>query len=299
MADGRVRIDEGLVRRLLSEQFPQWADLPLERVPGGWDNRMFRLGEGMAARLPSADPYAHQAEKEERWLPILAPRLPLPVPAPLALGAPSEAFPRPWSVQTWLPGESAADTPPVDLTRFAADLGGFLTALQGIDAGDGPAPGPHNFHRGGPLSTYDREVRWSLERLGGRIDVRTAEALWEEGLGAERRGPPVWLHGDVHPTNLLVRDGRLSAVIDWGSCGVGDPACDYAIAWTMFEGESRAAFRAASPSDDGAWKRGRGWALWKALIVLAGLPGTNPAQAEPSRRVVDAVLAEVRTTAKS
>jgi aminoglycoside phosphotransferase (APT) family kinase protein len=263
-------------------------------VSGGWDNRTFRLGEAMAVRLPSAERYAAQVAKEQLWLPRLAPHLPLPIPAPLAVGAPGEGYPWPWSVNRWLEGEPAESAPIADRVGFAAELAGFLTALQAVDAADGPAAGPHSFWRGGPLATYDGETRGAIAALAGRIDAAGATEAWEAALAAEWRGPAVWFHGDVAAGNLLVRDGRLAAVIDFGCAGVGDPACDLAIAWTFFAGESRAAFAEALPLDPATWARGRGWTLWKALIVLAAAPGANPAGVETCPRIIEAVIAEHR-----
>jgi len=290
---GRVRIDAALVGRLVAAQFPQWADLPVRPVAQrGWDNRTFHLGEHMTVRLPSAGAYVAQVEKEHAWLPFLAPRLPLAVPVPLAKGAPGEGYPWAWSVYPWIDGETAALERIADPVQFAADLANFLAALQGIETAGGPAPGAHNFHRGGPLATYDAETRRAIAALDGRIDAGAVSEVWEAAQSAPWRGPPVWLHGDVSAGNLLVRDGRLGAVIDFGCCGVGDPACDLAIAWTLFEGAGREAFRAGLPLDDAAWARGRGWTLWKALIVWAALPAANPQGAEASRRIIDDLIAD-------
>ena len=288
-----VHIDVSLVRRLVAAQFPRWADLPLEPVElDGWDNTTFRLGEEMSVRLPSAAAYAPQVEKEHRWLPRLAPLLPLPIPVPLAKGKPGEGYPFAWSVYCWLDGEPATVGRIVDLVGFATTLAGFLTVLQRIDPAGGPPPGRHNFFRGGPLTVYDAETRQAIAALEGTIDANAATAAWEAALEATWHGPPVWLHGDVASGNLLVEGGRLSAVIDFGTSGVGDPSCDLAIAWTLFEGESRDAFRAALRLDDATWARGRGWALWKALITLAGHIDTDPLEAARARHVIDEVLAE-------
>jgi aminoglycoside phosphotransferase (APT) family kinase protein len=285
-----VAIDADLVRRLIATQFPEWAHLPVRPVEfGGWDNRTFHLGERMTVRLPSAVRYALQVEKEHRWLPRLAPLLPLPIPVPLAMGRPAQGYPWHWSVYRWLEGETAAIERVADLPAFATALARFLVALQRIDAADGPPPGPHNFFRGGPLTVYDGETREALAALDGRIDVEAARAVWEAALAATWRGPPVWVHGDVSAGNLLVRGGRLAAVIDFGSSGVGDPACDLAIAWTLFDETSREAYRAALSLDEATFARGRGWTLWKALITLAG---TNPRAADEARRVLDAVIAD-------
>lgn len=291
--DAIKQIDVALVRRLVAAQFPDWANLPVSPVKfGGWDNRTFHLGSSMTVRLPSAAAYAAQVEKEHRWLPKLAPLLPLPIPVPLAMGMPADSYPWHWSVYRWLDGEIAATAPIAGLPAFALTLAQFLTALQRIDASDGPPPGQHNFFRGGSLAVYDGETRAAIEALEGDIETDAATAVWEAALAATWRGSPMWVHGDVAAGNLLVESGRLSAVIDFGSSAVGDPACDLAIAWTLFEGESREAFRAALPLDDATWARGRGWTLWKALITLAELPGTNRPAAAESRRVLEAVLAD-------
>lgn len=288
-----VRIDAALVRRLIATQFPRWADLPIRPVElDGWDNTTFRLGEDMSVRLPSAEGYAPQVEKEHRWLPKLAPLLPIPVPVPVARGVPGEGYPYPWSVYRWIEGEPAAVGCVDDPVEFATTLAGFLAALYRIDPAGGPPPGRHNFFRGGPLTVYDAETRQAIAALGGRIDAGAAGAVWEAALEAKWQGAPVWLHGDVAAGNLLVEGGRLSAVIDFGTSGVGDPACDVTIAWTFLSGQSREAFRAALPVDRATWVRGRGWALWKGLITLAEHVDTNPAEAEKARRTIDRVIAE-------
>jgi aminoglycoside phosphotransferase (APT) family kinase protein len=276
------------VQRLIAAQFPRWAHLPITSVASqGWDNRTFHLGAEMTVRLPSAAAYALQVAKEQRWLPRLAPLLPLPIPVPLAMGEPGESYPWPWSIYRWLAGETAAMERIADPRQFAAALAAFLVALQRIDAGDGPPPGPHNFFRGGSLTVYDGETRQAIAALGDTVDAERAAAVWETALATTWRGSPVWVHGDVSAGNLLVEEGRLSAVIDFGSSGVGDPACDLAIAWTLFTGASRETFRAGLSLDDATWARGRGWTLWKALITLAD--PHNP-HASEARRVLAEVL---------
>jgi aminoglycoside phosphotransferase (APT) family kinase protein len=229
----------------------------------------------MVVRLPSAAQYSLQVEKEHRWLPKLAPHLPVPIPIPLAMGIPDQSYAWHWSIYRWLEGEAATLAAIADLQQFAMSLAQFLNALQQIDVAGGPPPGQHNFFRGGPLVVYDRETRLALAALQDRIDAERALAMWKEALAAHWQGSPVWFHGDVSPGNLLVEQGRLSAVIDFGTCGVGDPACDLSIAWTLFEGPSRNAFRKAIRANEATWARGRGWTLWKALIVCAQLPGTT------------------------
>ena len=284
-------IDAELARRLVARQFPHWADLPVTEVSRqGWDNRTFRLGNELTVRLPSGAGYALQVEKEHRWLPVLAPQLPLPIPVPVARGVPDLGYPYPWSVYRWLEGVPAADAPINDETAFAVAVAEFLLALQAADASDGPGPGRHNAFRGGPLTTYAAETGQALVTLGDRVPTTRARAVWEDAAAAGWTGDPVWLHGDIAVGNLLVRDGRLAAVIDFGTSGVGDPAGDVVIAWTRFAGPSRTAFRATLGVDDAMWSRARGWALWKALITLDG-----PATAAESQHVIDEVLADHAT----
>jgi aminoglycoside phosphotransferase (APT) family kinase protein len=268
MALDREDIDARLARRLVDSQFPRWAGLPVRPVAhDGWDNRTFRLGEELTVRLPTGEWYAKQVEKEQRWLPALAPRLPLPIPSPVALGAPADGYPFPWSVYRWLPGEPAASARVDDTVRFATDVARFLGALGKCDANGGPAPGEHNWFRGGPLAYYEAEALRAVEELDGEIDRIAVLAAWEDAMRSSFDGEPVWFHGDVAVGNLLVREGRLAAVIDFGTSGVGDPACDVVLAFTFLRGAARDAFRVALGADEGTWSRGRGWALWKALIT--------------------------------
>ncbi|MGW6128624.1 aminoglycoside phosphotransferase family protein [Cellulomonas sp. NPDC055163] len=293
----RRLVDVDVVRRLVARQLPQWAGMPVRPVEvGGWDNQTFRLGDSMTVRLPTAAEYARAVEKEHRWLPVLAPQLPVEIPVPLALGEPGEGFRFPWSVYGWIEGERAGRDSVGDLTGFAEDLAGFLVALREVDAADGPGPGLHNWFRGGPLLTYDEQTRRALGALGDLVPVDLATQVWEAGLDATWDGPPVWFHGDVAVGNLLVRDGVLSAVLDFGTSGVGDPACDLAIAWTLFAGESREAYRARLGVDRGTWARGRGWALWKALIVYVDELGTDAAAAAVTRAVIDQILTDHTTS---
>ena len=286
-------IDSALVGELVAAQFPDWASLPIQRVePGGHDNRTFRLGTDMCVRLPSHPRYALQVEKEQKWLPRLAERLPLPIPIPLVMGVPSLSFPFPWSVYRWLEGETVAGGSVGDVTQLATTLGRFIRALQQIDATDGPLPGDHNFFRGAPPAVYDTETRRAISALRGRIDGEAVAAVWDEALGSTWDRGPVWIHGDVDANNLLVRDGQLYAVIDFGGVGIGDPACDLTIAWTFFSGASREAFRDELLLDRSTWARARGWALWKALITLASSAGTGGPGADSAIRVIDDVVAE-------
>jgi aminoglycoside phosphotransferase (APT) family kinase protein len=258
----------------------------------GWDNRTYHLGDDMSVRLPSAQGYAAAVEKEQRWLPVLAPQLPLPVPAPLAKGQPSLGYPYHWSINRWLPGQTAAYDRIRDMDEFATALAAFLTALRGIDSAGGPLGGKHSFYRGASLAHYDSGTREAVARLGDRIDGARALKVWEAALASRYDGAPVWFHGDVAYGNLLVENGRLSAVIDFGTCGIGDPACDLAITWTLFQGASRETFRRAIAVDEGTWIRGRGWTIWKSLIVLADQVDTDPEGAAENLRIINDLIAE-------
>lgn len=298
MMDNELIINDKLVRRLVATQFPQWGDLRIRPVTHqGWDNRTFHLGEHMLVRLPSAADYAAQVEKESRWLPKLAPLLPLPIPVPLAIGEPAEGYPWRWSINRWLPGDTATNASIADLSNFAKSLAQFIIALQRIDSTGGPLAGPHSFYRGGPLTIYDAETRQAIKTLKGKIDVDRATEVWEAALATSWKSSPVWVHGDISTGNLLVEKGQLSAVIDFGQLAIGDPACDLAIAWTFFFGESREVFRATLPLDPGTWARGRAWTLWKFLIVAAGMTGWNAVEASQPLRIINEVLADHRDQA--
>ena len=257
----------------------------------------------MSVRLPSADIYVAQIDKEHRWLPVLRDHVPLPIPEPLGKGVPALGFPRPWSVYRWIEGEIATDETVGDLEHFARDLAAFLAALYRCDAADGPPAGPHSHRRGGSVAVWDSMTRGSLERLDGVINTVGATEVWEAALGSRWERPPVWVHGDVAATNLLVRDGRLSAVLDFGCSATGDPACDTVMAWTFFSGRSRAEFTSALAVDEATWAHGRGWALWKALLELLA-DQSDPGHAERAairqgwrfgpRHIVDDLVAEHR-----
>jgi aminoglycoside phosphotransferase (APT) family kinase protein len=283
-----IPIDVALVRRLISAQFPEWADLQVTPVASsGWDNRTFHLGEHMTVRLPSRAEYAPQVEKEHHWLPKLAPQLPLLIPTPVAMGKPGEGYPWQWSIYRWLDGQTASIARITDLCQFATTLGEFLSALQRCDTTDGPMAGPQNFYRGGALATYEAETRQAIATIENKNDADAITAVWNAALGSTWQGAPVWVHGDIAFGNLLVENDQLVAVIDFGQLGIGDPACDLAITWTLFKGESRNAFRAALPLDSATWARARGWTLWK--ILCAPLPGTSHAEI---KRVINEIIAD-------
>jgi aminoglycoside phosphotransferase (APT) family kinase protein len=284
-----VDLDARLVGRLVAERFPRWAGLPLRRLESsGTENAMFRLGGDKVVRLPRHPRAVEAVEHELRWLPRLGPALPAAAPEPLGRGEPGPGFPWPWAVYRWLDGRNpvpgALDAP----EALARDLASYVRSLRRVDASDGP-PGC----RGVPLAARDRSVREALAQLGGRVDTAAVARRWEEALRApEHSGPPVWAHGDLMAGNLLVTAGRLSAVIDFGTVGVGDPAVDLISAWCVLPGEVRGLFREAVGAGEAEWARGRGWALSIAVVALPYYWDTNPPVAENSRQVIAEILAE-------
>lgn len=266
----RVDVDAETVRRLVRDQFPEWAGLDVEPVTeSGWDNHTFRLGNEMKVRLPASEIYLPQAEKETTWLPRLAPHLPCRVPRPLGHGGPGHGYPFPWSVWDWIDGDTAASLTAEQLPGLAGDVAAFLIALQRCPTEGAPPAGSHSFHRGGDLTVYDAEIRRCLPEIGHLIDVRAVGEIWRRALTSGHARAPIWVHGDIAYGNLLVRDGRLSAVIDFGTSAIGDPACDLVISWTLFDQAARDRFGAALPFDKGTWDRARGWCVWKAALVLS------------------------------
>lgn len=289
MPAAEVDLDEASVRRLLVEQFPDLAEGPLAPLASGWDNAVFRLGDDLVARLPRRSAAAALVEHEQRWLPELAPRLPLPVPVPLRAGRPSAAlgYPWSWSVCAWLAGEVAGRRPPDDLGDAASVLGAFVRALHE----PAPADAPANPYRGVPLVQRDPMLREWVERLGTEVDGAAVVARWDELVSTPPwTGPALWLHGDLHPANLLVAEGRLSAVIDFGDLTAGDPASDLFTAWMLFPPDVRPVFRAAvGDVDDDTWRRAEGWALLMAVAYLAN-SADNPLMSGIGRRALAELL---------
>ena len=286
-----IQTNPELVRRLLEGQFLQWAHLPIEPVASyGTDHDIYRLGARLAVRLPRIEWATKQAAKEAKWLPKLAPHLPLALPVQLAIGHAADGYPFDWSVYEWLPGENANGTID-DLGQAAVDLAAFVNALRRVDtAGAHPRP-PHG--RGGPLAEGDEQVRRSIAELGNRINGAATARSWGESLNAPAwGGKEVWVHGDLLPGNLLVVGGRLSAVIDFGGLNVGDPACDLQPAWNVFAGDSRKRFRAELLVDDASWLRGRGWALYQAVTALAYYWDTNAGMIRQASNGLEQVLTD-------
>jgi aminoglycoside phosphotransferase (APT) family kinase protein len=286
-------IDVPLVRALLEEQHRDLAGLALVEADEGWDNRTFRLGEDLAVRLPRRAASAPLIEHEQRWLPILAPRLPLPVPDPIRIGRPGCGFPWQWSVTRWLPGETAVVSPPLDESAAASDLARFLCALHR------PAPkeAPRNQWRGVPLDDRDVLFRQHLAAIAGAVDRAAIIETWDRlRVTARWNGPAMWIHGDLHPGNLLVRDGRLSGVLDFGDLTAGDPATDLSVAWMLLREPARSTFRDVTCGtgrwlDADTWTRGRAWALALGAAHLAHAGGNDRFASMASTTIEEAIVA--------
>ena len=286
-------IDVSLARRLIDSQFPQWSQLPISAVEfDGWDNRTFRLGSELTSRGPTGRGMPSRSTRSSAGCRCSPRSCRCPSRSRWPRASPTAGFPYPWSVYRWLDGELASKARIDDLPGFASALAGFLNALRRVDATGGPAPGEHNFYRGGPLGTYEDETLQAIDKLGDQVPVDAVRRVWDDALSSSWNRAPVWLHGDVATGNLLVRDGRLAAVLDFGSSGVGDPACDMVIAWTFLSGSSRDRFRAELGVDAGTWSRGRGWALWKALISLVGHLERDAPDAALARREIEQILGD-------
>jgi len=273
MHTDEVHVDTSLVRSLMSSQFPEWADLDLEPIPStGTDNAIYRLGRHMGVRLPRIHWAVPQIAKECQWLERLQPHLPVRVPVPVAKGRPEHGYPYPWLVYPWLDGEDLQHGTVADLCELARDVAHFVRALWAIDPSDGPPAG----RRGGTLAHHDDLTRSAIAALDGCIDVDRALGVWEAAIAAEPwAGPPVWIHGDLLPGNVVVRHGRLSGVIDWSAAGLGDPACDAMLAWSL-PPDARAAYRASLGVDDATWARARGWTVEQAAFFIPYYADTIP-----------------------
>ena len=286
MHEDELGIGEDLVRSLLAEQFPEWAGLPLRRIePSGTVNAIFRLGDELSVRLPRREGPTEPGSRELDWLPWLVPRLPVEIPVPVAQGGPGDGYPWFWEIHTWVEGETAP-VEAIDAIRAARDLAGLVGALQKLDPTGAPPPG-----RGIALAERDSAFRYWLERFDGDPRVVTE---WERALAAPAwDGPPIWHHGDLDCRNWLVRDGRITGVIDWGAMGVGDPACDVMVAWKLHSHAACYAFREALAIDDATWARARGWAVSQAVAALAYYtPENNPSLSHEAETWLELVLSD-------
>lgn len=288
-----VVLDADLVRRLLADQHPDLADLALHELSSGWDNAIFRLGDELVVRLPRRELSAALVRHEHKWLPLLAPSLPVPIPAPLRVGRPGLEYPWGWSVCAWFSGRTPIDGQLDDPEAMARSLGEFVAALHQ----PAPADAPFNPHRGIPLPDRTTALMEHIGRLGDSIDAPGVLRCWDELVATPAwDGPPLWLHGDLHPANIVVEGDRLVAVIDFGDLCSGDPATDLAIAWMLFDPPARAVFREATGHlDDDTWARARGWSLALSITLLAN-SADNPPFEQLGRTTLAAVLADPQST---
>lgn len=295
-------IDEQLVIKLIAEQFPLWSNLSIKQVEvNGHDNKSFRLGDKMLIRLPSAQNYATQVLKEQKYLPLLAPYLSHPIPKPIALGQSSTNYPFNWSIYNWLDGESVNNITlnDAELRQLAKDLANFLNELYKIDAKNGPPAGTHNYWRGGDLSVYDSQSKELFNNLKNIIDSTKANKIWQQALNSKWQKEPVWIHGDFAIGNILVKNGKLAAIIDFGCSAIGDPACDLVPAWTIFDNDTRKIFRNNLNLDISAWQRAQGWALWKACFELNQLEDKiSNNYAKKQIKIIKDVLSESHSTSQ-
>lgn len=292
MHKGEIKVTSDQVRRLLATQFPLWAELEIRPVvSSGTDNALFRLGDDKVVRMPIVDWAVADVEKEQKWLPRLAPFLPVSIPAPISMGNPSDGYPYNWSIYRWCKGENPRVGRLTQPLEFASDVARFLTSLQRIDTNGASFAG-----RGLPLVERDASTRSAIESLESTMDTREIVAVWESALELPVwEGPKVWVHGDLSPGNLLSIGGRLSAVIDFGALSVGDPAVDLIIAWNLLPAKVRPEFRSQAGVDEATWRRGRAWALSIALIQLPYYFQSNLPLAESARYVIGEVLADHRS----
>lgn len=292
--DDEVDIDVSLVTRLMAEQFPKWAGLPVELVTtSGTDNVTFRVGPDLAVRLPRTAWAQGQVEKDLRWLPRLAPQVPLAVPQPLAVGSPGAGFPFSWGVYRWLEGEPFQLDKLADPSAAARRLAEFIHCLQAIDAAGAPTPPDDPFRRGTPLAPRDQLFREAVAELRDDFDTGLLLAAWEASLAVGPwKGPPRWIHGDLMPGNVLMSDGRLTAIIDFACACAADPAADLLAAWYMFSGDSRRAFREAVQIDEHAWARARGWTLSLTVIALPYYRPRNPHAVREATPLIHELLAD-------
>jgi aminoglycoside phosphotransferase (APT) family kinase protein len=294
MSANETSIDTTLVRKLIAAQFPQWRGLRVIREDSsGTDHALFRIGETMVLRFPTRRSAVGQIEKDGLLLPKLAPHVAntsIEIPLPIAMGQADALSPCPWGIYRWIEGESATTAHIDDQQQIAFDLARFVVALRSAPYDGTPIP-PDEMMRGEPLAQRDASTREAIHALRDEIDVTTALAVWEHSLATPPwTEAPRWIHGDLLPGNLLVRNGRLCAVIDFGAARVGDPAVDAMPAWTNFVQDARATFRRALDVDDATWNRARGWALSWAVIALAYYRTTNSPLNDIARHAIREVL---------
>lgn len=288
-----MKIDVNLVKKLVATQFPEWKYLeirPVEKM--GHDNRTFHLGSDLLVRLPSGKAYASQSEKEQKWLPYLQGKLNIRIPTVIGHGKATAEYPYSWSIVNWIDGQTVNKEFVSDIDIFARELAGFLQDFQAIDCQDGPIAGTHNFYRGGDLQIYDKETRQLLTLFSSTFDCVALTRIWEKALMTKWEGPPVWVHGDLVPSNMLLQNGQLTAIIDFGILGVGDPACDLSMYWTFFSESSRAIFKEQLGIDEATWTRAKGWVLWKTLLIYKENREQMNGEAIKARIILEGLVAE-------
>lgn len=293
MTEKIISLSPNLAHRLIVEQFPELSDLPVIDVEKqGHDNRTYRLGAHMLIRMPTGPSYALKVPKEQELLPKLAKHLSVHIPVPIKMGHPAVDYPYPFSIYKWLSGKSInlLTLTESNKKQLARDLAKFLKELQGIANVEGPNPGQHNWWRGDHVSVYDKGAREQIAELAEIIDAAKALALWEQACATKWQKAPVWIHGDFAIGNILIDNGKLSAVIDFGGVAVGDPACDLVIAWTYFNGESREIFISEMAIDDDTLLRARAWALWKATYELCQIVDKNSVEAQGQKLIIEDLL---------
>lgn len=287
-----IGITKDLAGKLIAEQFPEYSHLQITDIEKqGHDNRTYRLGEHLLIRMPTDADYALKVPKEQALLPQLAKSLSFSIPAPIKMGKPSTDYPYPFSIYKWLPGKSInlLTLTAQDKEQLAVDFAKFLKELQAISNVEGPGPGQHNWWRGDHVSVYDKRAREQIAELAEVIDASKALALWDKACATKWDKKPVWIHGDFATGNILMDDGKLSAVIDFGGAAVGDPACDLVIAWTYLFGKAREIFISEMDMDTDTWLRARAWALWKATFELCQIADKRNHEAEAQKRIIDEV----------
>lgn len=289
--DSSLNITPELAHKLILKQFPEYGHLPVKSVEKqGHDNRSFRLGDEMLIRMPTDEQYALKVAKEQDLLPKLASYLSFDITAPIKMGALSADYPYPFSIYKWLEGKSInlINKEEINLEELAFDMAIFLKELQLIKDVSGSMPGQHNWWRGDHISVYDKDAQEQIAKLAGIIDAEKAMDLWNRALSTKWNKVPVWIHGDFAIGNMLMKDGKLSAVIDFGGIGMGDPACDLVIAWTYLEEKSREIFIREMNLDEDTWTRAKAWALWKASFHLC----ENSNAGSEHKRIIKEVLSE-------
>lgn len=289
----KVEITLPLVQKIITKQFPEFSNMVIKPVKiQGHDNYTFRLGSEMLIRMPTAAPYALKVPKEQKLLPQLSINLTIPIPTPLKVGSPSEDYPFNFSIYKWLDGQSA-NTVEIEeeaMKGIAYSLAQFLQELQSIDPSNGPLPGLHNWWRGDHISVYNDQARTQISSLKNIIDGNKALALWERACNTRWNNSPVWVHGDFASGNILLKNGYLAGIIDFGGLAIGDPACDLVIFWTFLKGKARDIFKQQVLLDEDTWLRARGWALWKATFELCNIADKNSPDAILQRHIINEVL---------